>query len=45
MNLVIIQEDNVPPFQCRLGRVLEVHPSTDGEVRIITLRTSNGIFK
>ncbi|KYN28338.1 hypothetical protein ALC57_02251 [Trachymyrmex cornetzi] len=34
-----------PPFQWRRGRVLQVHPDSDGEVRVVTLRTSNGIFK
>jgi len=44
-DLVIMKEDNIPPFQWRLGRIVEIHPGQDGEVRVVTIRTSNGVFK
>ncbi|XP_018395619.1 PREDICTED: uncharacterized protein LOC108774099 [Cyphomyrmex costatus] len=31
-DLVVIKEDNLPPFRWRLGRVTQTHPDTDGEV-------------
>ncbi|EDW27703.1 GL15636 [Drosophila persimilis] len=43
--LVLIAEDNAPPGQWLLGRVAELHPGTDGAVRIVTLRTKTGLFK
>jgi len=44
-DLVIMKEENFPPLQWRLGRIVEIHPGRDGEVRVVTLRTSNGVFK
>jgi len=44
-DLVIMKEDNIPPFQWRLGRIVEIHPGQDGEVQVVTIRTSNGVFK
>lgn len=41
-DLVIIKEDNVPPLQWRLGRVLIVHPGNDDVVRAVTVRMGNG---
>ncbi|KAF5185186.1 hypothetical protein FRX31_025227, partial [Thalictrum thalictroides] len=35
-------EDNVPPLQWRLGRVLIVHPGNDDVVRAVTVRMGNG---
>lgn len=41
-DLVIIKEDMVVPGRWKMGRVLQTHPGSDGTVRVVTLRTSNG---
>ncbi|XP_058444243.1 uncharacterized protein LOC131425935 [Malaya genurostris] len=38
--IVIIKEDNVPPAQWPLGKILSVHPGDDGIVRVVTIRTA-----
>ncbi|XP_055714332.1 uncharacterized protein LOC129808575 [Phlebotomus papatasi] len=43
-NMVLIKEDNLPPTKWMLGRVLEVHPGTDGKVRVATVQTSTGVY-
>jgi len=41
-DLVVIKEDNMPPLQWPLGRILTVHTGKDGAVRIVSIRTSAG---
>lgn len=41
-SVVLIQEDNLPPLQWCLGRVIEVHASSDNIPRSATVLTSNG---
>ncbi|XP_058455678.1 uncharacterized protein LOC131432993 [Malaya genurostris] len=38
--LVIIKDDNLPPAQWPLGRIIEIHPNQDGIVRVVSLKTS-----
>ncbi|XP_076760954.1 uncharacterized protein LOC143429305 [Xylocopa sonorina] len=38
--LVVIREDNLPPLQWRLGRIIQIHPGRDGIVRTVTVKTS-----
>ncbi|XP_055711552.1 uncharacterized protein LOC129806804 [Phlebotomus papatasi] len=44
-DLVIIQEDNIPPLKWPLGRVVDVHPGADNRVRVATVQTQDGIYK
>lgn len=44
-DMVILREDNVPPLQWRLGRVVQTHTGSDGVTRVVSVRTSGGIFK
>lgn len=37
----MLKENNVSPTKWPLGRVIKVHPSTDGMVRTVTLRSTN----
>ncbi|XP_024887039.1 uncharacterized protein LOC112464327 [Temnothorax curvispinosus] len=43
--LVLLKEDNVPPLQWVLGRVVEVIPGTDNIVRVAIVRTAGRLFK
>ena len=43
--LVVLKEDNLPPMDWKLGRIVEMHPGQDKIVRIVTVRTNAGIYK
>jgi len=38
-DLVIIKEENLPPLKWKMGRVSQVHPGEDGQVRVATVKT------
>ncbi|CAB3236889.1 unnamed protein product [Arctia plantaginis] len=40
--LVLIKEDNLPPLQWRLGRIIRTIPGKDGVVRVVDLDTATG---
>ena len=44
-SVVLIKEENLPRLHWPLGLVQEVHTSSDGLVRSVTLKTARGIFK
>jgi hypothetical protein len=44
-DVVVLREDNIVPSQWPLARIVEVHPGNDGLVRVVTLKTSKGIYK
>ncbi|XP_017473122.1 PREDICTED: uncharacterized protein LOC108364071 [Rhagoletis zephyria] len=41
-DLVIIKEDNLPPNEWRLGRVVNVHLGADNRARVVDLMTERG---
>lgn len=43
--MVLIKEERLPPTTWQLGRVVEIHPSSDGLVRVVTVRTSTVTIK
>ncbi|XP_062703824.1 uncharacterized protein LOC134286256 [Aedes albopictus] len=43
--MVLVKEDNLPPQRWQLGRVAEIFPGSDGNVRVVTVRTKDGSFK
>ncbi|XP_037932489.1 uncharacterized protein LOC119667271 [Teleopsis dalmanni] len=43
--LVIIQEDNAPPLQWPLGRIIKCYSGNDGRIRVVDVKTKNGIWK
>ena len=43
--LVTIKEDDLPPMQWSLGRVIAVHPGDDGAIQVATVKTANGTYK
>ncbi|XP_063915021.1 uncharacterized protein LOC135131281 [Zophobas morio] len=44
-SVVVIRNDNAPPLQWRLGRIVELHPGADGVHRVATIKTSLGLLK
>ena len=43
--LYLLRDDNLIPMQWPLARVIQTHPGDDGFMRVITLKTSKGIYK
>lgn len=41
-SIVIIRDDNLPPLQWRLGRVIEEFKGSDGVIRTVRVKTANG---
>ncbi|XP_071868023.1 uncharacterized protein [Bombus fervidus] len=39
-SIVLLREDNVPPMQWPLGRIIKVQPGADGIIRTATVRTA-----
>lgn len=44
-SMVLLKEDNIPPLKWKLGRVEELHPGSDGNVRVVTVRTKEGSYR
>lgn len=44
-DVVLVREDNIPPLQWPLARVIKVHPGNDGNIRVVTLKTQNNSEK
>lgn len=43
--VVLLNQDNTPPLHWPLGVVTEVHPGSDGVVRVATVKTAMGTYK
>ncbi|XP_071580238.1 uncharacterized protein [Temnothorax nylanderi] len=43
--LVVIKEDNLPPFKWKLGRIISIHPGKDEVARVATVKTATGATK
>ncbi|KAH0815220.1 hypothetical protein GEV33_007571 [Tenebrio molitor] len=41
-SIVILVEDNTPPLQWKLGRIVELHPRSDGVVRVVSAKLQQG---
>ncbi|XP_060871376.1 uncharacterized protein LOC132945621 [Metopolophium dirhodum] len=44
-DMVIVEAPSRPPTEWRLGRVTEVHPGSDEVVRVVSVRTQDGVYK
>ncbi|XP_011156998.1 uncharacterized protein LOC105194004 [Solenopsis invicta] len=42
--VVLVKQPNLPPLQWTMGRVLEVHPGSDGVTRTVTIKTAKATF-
>jgi len=45
INDLVLVKDNLPTQQWKLGRVIEIHPGPDKIVRVVTLKTVDGVYK
>ncbi|XP_062557939.1 uncharacterized protein LOC134222805 [Armigeres subalbatus] len=43
--LVVICDKNLPPMRWKMRRFVEIHPGLDEIVRVVTLRTKDGLLK
>jgi len=43
--MVLLREDHTPPLNWTLGRIVDVHPGSDNIVRVVSVKTTRGIFK
>lgn len=43
--LVLLHEDGLPPYRWKLGRITDVHPGNENIIRVVTVKTENGLFK
>lgn len=41
-SLVILRNDNMPPLKWDMGRIVDLHPGSDGVIRVVSLKTSSG---
>lgn len=44
-SMVLIRDDNLPPYKWRLGRICEVHPGVDQIIRVVSIKTTSGVIK
>ncbi|XP_015121007.1 uncharacterized protein LOC107043858 [Diachasma alloeum] len=43
--VVIMKEDNLPPMQWALGKVIKTHAGADGIIRAVTVKTAKGTYE
>lgn len=41
--MVLVKDDNIPPMQWRLGRVIRIFSGNDGNIRVVDVKTKDGI--
>ena len=44
-DIVVLREDGTIPTNWPLARVIQTHPGKDSLVRVVTVKTANGIYK
>ncbi len=44
-DVVILREDNLIPTKWPLARVVQVYPGRDDLVRVVSVKTAQGIYK
>jgi hypothetical protein len=44
-DLVLVKEDNLPPLVWKKAVIIDLHTGKDGLTRVVTLKTSTGMFK
>lgn len=44
-SMVLLKEDNLPPLQWRMGRVMQLHLGHDNLCRVVSVQTAKGVVK
>ena len=44
-DIVVLREDNMTPMKWPIARVIETHAGGDGLVRVVTVKTSTGMYR
>ncbi|XP_063991171.1 uncharacterized protein LOC135169802 [Diachasmimorpha longicaudata] len=44
-SVVLLRDDNLPPMQWKLGRVVKTYPGEDGIIRVVDVKTATGVLK
>ncbi|GFV06424.1 integrase catalytic domain-containing protein [Trichonephila clavipes] len=44
-SMVILKDENLPPCKWTMGRILEIVKGSDGKVRVVKVKTPQGIFR
>lgn len=44
-NLVVLKDENLPPLKWAMGRIEKVYPGSDNIVRVVLVKTANGLVK
>ncbi|XP_062537976.1 uncharacterized protein LOC134206287 [Armigeres subalbatus] len=42
--MVLLKDENQPPLRWPLGRIVEIHHGNDGNVRVVKVRTQDGLY-
>lgn len=42
--MVLLKDENAPPLKWHLGRVTKIFKGSDGNIRVVTVRTKDGCF-
>ncbi|GFT32913.1 DUF5641 domain-containing protein [Trichonephila clavipes] len=43
-SMAILKDENLPPCKWTMGRILEIVKGSDGKVRVVKVKTPQGIF-
>jgi hypothetical protein len=43
--IVLLKDENLPPIQWNLGRVINLQPGADGRTRVVLIKTQSGTYK
>ncbi|CAK1599971.1 unnamed protein product [Parnassius mnemosyne] len=44
-NIVLIKDENLPAGKWSMGKVVAFHPGKDGYVRVVSVKTKNGVMQ
>ncbi|KMQ87727.1 hypothetical protein RF55_12913 [Lasius niger] len=44
-SLVLVVDERYPPSKWLLGRIIDIHPGTDGHVRVVSVRTQTSVLR
>lgn len=42
--LVVVKDDNLPPYQSTTGRITDIYPESDGVFQVVNMNTVRGIL-